>query len=386
MGAGKKWKKEDDQYLIDNWGTLSMHTLAQNLNRSEIAVRVRKDRLGLGAFLENGDYITWNQLSNAVFGSNTGTYRMKSWVKNRDFPLHTKRVENSSFRIVFLDEWWDWAEKNKDLLDFSKFEENLLGMEPEWVKVKRKHDFEKSQKYLKTPWTKTEDDKLKLLVSKQKYTYDDLSKMLRRTNGAIQRRLCDLGVKDRPVKADNHTKWTEEDFKKLGELIKLGYGYDLIAEQIGKSSKACRGRVYQMYLTENLDKVRAIIGDGNFGDNRPERTIRQWNAMNTEERIKCREAMTNLASILKWKFKQDLKETEWGDFFQKDMCKNFCGECLVTSGCDECDHYKKIESQACKMCGKTFYERKENLYCASCRDMRKKQFLRKRAALSKRAG
>lgn len=386
MGAGKKWKKEDDQYLINNWGTLSIHTLAQKLNRSEVAVRVRKDRLGLGAFLENGDYITWNQLSNAVFGSNTGAYRMKSWVKNRDFPLHTKRVENSSFRIVFLDEWWDWAEKNKDLLDFSKFEENILGMEPEWVKVKRKHDFEKSQKYLKTPWTKIEDDKLKLLVSKQKYTYDDLSKILRRTNGAIQRRLCDLGIKDRPVKADNHTKWTEEDFKKLGELIKLGYGYDLIAEQIGKSSKACRGRVYQMYLTENLDKVRAIIGDKNFGDNRPERTIKQWNAMNTEERIECREAMTNLVSILKWKFKQELKETEWGDFFQKDMCKNFCGDCLSTSGCDECDHYKKIEPQACKMCGKTFYERKENLYCASCRDMRKKQFLRKRAALSKRAG
>ena len=41
-------------------------------------------------------------------------------------------------------------------------------------------------------------------------------------------------------------------------------------------------------FTENLDKVREIMGDGNFGDNRPERTIKQMNAMNTEERILIR--------------------------------------------------------------------------------------------------
>ena len=130
--------------------------------------------------------------------------------------------------------------------------------------------------------------------------------MLRRTNGAIQRRLCDLGVKGRPVRADNHTRWTNEDFLKLGELIKAGYGYDLIAEELRKSSKACRGRVYQMYLTENLDKVRQIMGDGNFGDNRPERTLKQWNSMNTEERIECREELTKFAAIIQWRFKQQL--------------------------------------------------------------------------------
>ena len=61
-----KWTKEEEQYLQDNWGTLSVKTLAKNLGRSENAINVRKHRLGLGSFLENGDYITFNQLKCAI--------------------------------------------------------------------------------------------------------------------------------------------------------------------------------------------------------------------------------------------------------------------------------------------------------------------------------
>lgn len=381
MGLSRNWTKEEEEYLKEKWGTLSVKTLAKNLNRSENAILVRKTRLGLGAFLESGEYVSFNQLKLAI-GVDYGGYKNISWIKNRDFPVKTKRVNNCSFKIVYLEDWWKWAEQNKNVLDFSKFEENMLGEEPEWVKVKRRHDIERNQKYITTQWTKAEDDKLIRLVKKQKYTYAELSTMLRRTNGAIQRRLSDLGVKDRPIKADNHTRWTESEKMQLGYLIKMGYGYDLIADEIGKSSKAIRSVVYLMYLTENLDRVRVIMGNGEFGDNRPERKIRQWNTMNTEERIAAKEALTQLTAILQYRFKQQVNETEFGQYFQRDMCKNFCGECLKSAGCDECETFKKIDPQNCKMCGKTFWERKENLYCSSCRDMRKKQWLRKRFILN----
>jgi hypothetical protein len=39
-------------------------------------------------------------------------------------------------------------------------------------------------------------------------------------------------------------------------MVDSGYSYELIAEKIGKSSKALRGRVYSFYRTENLDKAR----------------------------------------------------------------------------------------------------------------------------------
>lgn len=382
MGQAKNWTIKEKSYLIDNWGTVSVPTLCKKLKRSENAIMVMKNRLDLGPFLECGDYISWNQLQIALgLGLSGSGYKITSWIRNRNFPLHIKRVNNNSFKIVYIEEFWKWAKDNRDFLDFSKFEENVLGEEPEWVKVKRRIDFEKNRKYVRTPWTAAEDSKLIFLLKQYKYTYDELSKILRRTNGAIQRRICDLGLKDRPVKADNHIKWTDADFELLGKLIKSGYGYDLIAESIGKSCKAVRGRVYSMYLTENLDMVRKYIGDGKFGDNRPERKIKQWNVMNTKERIDARNALISFTAILKNEFKNQINQTEWGEFFQKDMCINFSGECLNTAGCDECNNYIKIEPQYCKMCGNTFFDKKITTFCSRCRNMRKKQYLRKRAAL-----
>lgn len=299
MGQARNWTNEEKQYLQDNWGIKSKQTIAKNLNRSLNAIDVMKNRLGLGAFLENGDYVTWNQLQIALgLGLSGSGYKMISWVKNRDFPIHTKRVGSNSFKVVYLEEFWEWAEKNKELLDFSKFEKNSFGAEPSWADDKRKHDFEKLRKYINTPWTKTEDERLRYLLNQYKYSYDDLSKLLRRTNGAIQRRMCDLGIKERPLKADNHIKWTDEDFNRLGDLIKAGYGYELISERIGKSAKAIRGRVYGMYLTENLDKVRMIMGSGNWGINRPDRTISQYNVMNTDERKQVRDLVAKLARMI----------------------------------------------------------------------------------------
>lgn len=258
MGQARNWTEEEKQYLQDNWGALSKKTIAKNLGRSLNAIEVMKNRLCLGAFLENGDYITWNQLQIALGLSGSGD-KMVSWVHNRNFPLHTKRVDSNSFKIVYVDEFWKWAEKNKDLLDFTKFDENAMGAEPEWVKVKRKHDHEKNRKYISTPWTKTEDEKLNYLLKQFKYSYHELSTMLRRTNGAIQRRMCNLGIKERPLKADNHIKWTDEEKKILIDMIKSGYGYELISERLGKSSKAIRGRVYDNYGSESLDKVRSKL-------------------------------------------------------------------------------------------------------------------------------
>ena len=371
----RPWTKEDYQYLSDNWGSKSVGTICKKLNRSENAIHVKVQRLGLGAFLDQGEYVTWNQLLIAIGCTGGWGYKIKSWVENRGFPLKAKRVNKSTYKVVYVDDFWEWAEKNKDLLDFSNFEGNALGKEPSWVKVKRKHDFEKNTKYIKTPWTTTEDSRLKYMLEQQKYTYSDLSKMLRRTNGAIQRRICDLKIKARPVKADNHVKWTDEEFYFLGELIKAGNGYELISEKIRKSSKAIRGRVYGMYLTENLDKVRTILGTGNWGDNRPERKVKQYLLMNQEEKQQTKEFLTRLSAILRYQYKEYF---EVSDYWQKDLCQYWIGYCEKDQiSCDECIEFQRIRPQYCKRCGSTFYERKENDFCSICRKARKSRGFKK---------
>ena len=140
MSGKRRWSAEDEEYLCENWGTISIPTLASNLGRTEKGIKVRANRLGLGAALESGDYITFNQLMHALQGTHVHAYTLKSWVKNRGMPVHYKRVNKNRFRVVYIDEFWEWAEKHRSFIDFSKMERFALGAEPKWVNEQRGKD------------------------------------------------------------------------------------------------------------------------------------------------------------------------------------------------------------------------------------------------------
>lgn len=106
----KPWTEEEENYLSENWGHMSVPNLCKNLDRSKNAIMVRVQRLGLPPFLESGEYITLNQLMTAMTGSTHHSYQMKSWVKNRGLPVHNKRNNQCTFRVVYIEEFWKWAE------------------------------------------------------------------------------------------------------------------------------------------------------------------------------------------------------------------------------------------------------------------------------------
>ena len=117
-------------------------------------------------------------------------------------PVKWHVVKKNRFRVIDIDAFWKWAEDNKSILDFSRFEKYSLGAEPDWVDVKRKADYKKLQLHGQhnAAWTKTEDDKLRYLLSKGTYTYSDLAAELRHSEGAIKRRILDLGINKKPVR------------------------------------------------------------------------------------------------------------------------------------------------------------------------------------------
>lgn len=265
----KTWTPEEEQYLEDHWGTVSIPGIAKKLGRTVHAVKVRVTRMGLGGMLGSGDYVTFNQLMIALTdNSKSYSYQMESWVRRRGFPIHTKRVDKCVWRVVFLDEFWKWAEQHRSFIDFSKLEPLALGKEPEWVPEQRKKDFQAFALQRKDPWTPDEDSRLKMLLKQHKYGYVELSEILRRSEGAIVRRCNDLGLKERPVRADNHGKasvWTDADYQALADGIRHGDSYPVIGKAVGRSEKAVRGKVYFTYLTEDADKIRTMLKDGPCG-------------------------------------------------------------------------------------------------------------------------
>lgn len=387
MGQGKQWTKDEYDYLKNNWGYYSISAIAKNLNRSIQAIKTKASRLKLGSALHSSDKITFNQLFLTVYGHNTSTYTKEVWVKN-DFPIYKQKVVDCSFDVVDIDKFWKWAEIHSELINFSDFPQGALGIEPEWVPIKRKQDEAKKVHIKTSPWTKSEDELLKQYLRLYKYSYNELSKMLMRSCGAIQKRICDLGLRERPIKAENHNKWSKDDFHMLGELIKQRYTYESMSDILNRSSKAIRGRVFDYYLTENLDNVRVMIDNGSFGDNLPERPIRYMRVMTDEDKKKTKSLLSNLAWVLREKAKYDSGVSEeYKDFWQKDMCKNWSdiyGCTKSCSDCDSCNQFQRIAPQGCVRCGCTFYERKKNKYCAACRNARLKSAKRKYAYLTKR--
>ena len=373
--GSRTWKPEEEDYLMEKWGQISVPAIAKKLNRTTNAVKVKAQRLGLGAVLMAGEYVTLNQLLLAVNGgSSSYGYKMKSWVENRGLPVHTKKVNRCSFRVVYIEELWEWAERYRSFIDFSKMEPLALGEEPGWVAEQRKKDFEAYAIQRKDPWGEDEDSRLKMLLSKHRYSWAEISEMMHRSHGAIARRCRDLGIKDRPVSMEltgKHGTWTSEDFEILADGIRHGDSYAAIGKAVGRSEKCVRSKVYNDYLTENADKVREMLGDGAWGHGAPEMDVRHGFYI-SRTRHQVRRDLSALVTVLR----KRMNDLGYDPYWQRFMCMNWddIGGCSVgCTDCDSCTAFRRIQPQYCARCGGTFYERKENRFCAACRTARKKQ-------------
>ena len=378
MRHDKKWTKEEERLLSEEWGMYSADTIAKHLGRSRNAIIVRVARLGLGAHLENSSLFSFNILLKELGYSGGYEERLKRF-EAAGLKIHMQRVKDCSFRMVDIDEFWEFAEKNKHLIDFSRLEECALGAEPAWVKAKRSEDFKRKcmVKPHNEKWSEAEDKELLRLLRMYRYTYPEIADRLHRSEGAIQRRVNDLGIKERPIKADNHNLWTEEQLQTLCRMIKAGSNYESMSRAIGKSSKAIRGKVFTVYLTENLAKVSKLLGDGEWGDNRPERRIGQKQLMSVEEKTEVKEKMSKLASLLTYQIRKHFDDQ---DNWQRNLCQHWDKVKGCTAGetdCDSCSSFQRLRPQYCVRCGATFYERQQNRICERCRIQRKKQGYRK---------
>lgn len=210
-----------------------------------------------------------------------------------------------------------------------------------------------------------------------RYTCTEIAARLCRSEGSITRQITELGIKERPLIADKQSTWTEEQLQTLGRMMKAGSNYETMSAVLGKSTKAIRGKVFTTYLTERLDKACALMGDGAFGDNRPERKLSQRLLMTVEEKTEVKESMSKLVGLLTYQIRKHFDDQ---DNWQRNLCQHWDPVKGCTAGgvnCDDCADFLRIRPQYCGRCGATFFERKENRICERCRQARKKSAARK---------
>jgi DNA-binding NarL/FixJ family response regulator len=78
------------------------------------------------------------------------------------------------------------------------------------------------------------------MVNSQKYTYPEIAERLKRSEAAIKRKLYDLGAKN--PKQTKKRLWTPEQEQLIISMYNQGYGLNTIAQKVGKSALAVRGK------------------------------------------------------------------------------------------------------------------------------------------------
>lgn len=246
---GKSWTEEEILFLEEKWGVMSRTGIAKKLGRSVSAIQNKAQRIGLGSPLLHLDGITLNQLAE-VFGLHYGIVR--NWRDKYGLPVKSKRVvRKRPFQYVEYPAFWKWAEANKQMIDFSRLERYSIGAEPDWVEEKRKADrkrFQHRPESHPTPWTEADDKKLIWMLEQYKYTYPEISQELKRSHGAIKRRMHDLGIKASPVRLNNQNKYSKEEERLIIDMMEKGYCFEEIASQLGRNRSALgvRGKVERM--------------------------------------------------------------------------------------------------------------------------------------------
>jgi hypothetical protein len=171
----RSWTREDSEYLQERWGVVSIKAIAKHLERSFNAVKLKAQRLHMGDPRMNFEGITINQLAIAL---DRDHHILKGWIKRYGMPAKKKIFcQESRVLVISYSEFWKWAEQHKELLNLAKMESNMLGAEPDWVKIKRSADIKRSQKTKQAvDWTPKDDQLLIQLVQMKGVTYPYLAK------------------------------------------------------------------------------------------------------------------------------------------------------------------------------------------------------------------
>lgn len=276
------WNDNEVNFLLNKWDVYTLKRLSKELDRSVGSIQNKARSLGFENHLISGEYISISEIYKTIYNKKSDSRTVCRWI-NKGLKFYYRPIINKKVKCTKMPLFWKWAEKNQSILNFSRFEENSLGREPKWVKIKRRNDI--NSIHLNRPWNKIEDIRLKKYLNDFKYTYKDLASIFDRSELSIKGRISQLNLKERPV-ISNRIKWNDDDDKLLGEYINNRLNVRIISEKLNRSEKSIRSRIFEFYLTENIDKAAEILNGSSFGDNRPVGAIIKNGSKNNKDDLK----------------------------------------------------------------------------------------------------
>lgn len=177
----KNWTQEEIRFLKENVGSMKISTISQKLNRTENSVMCKMKKMGIAYTKNQTGHLSTHQLGKLLSVDRT---TIIGWMKRHGLK-YSKKVTRSTKCFYFIDpnDFWEWAERNREKIDFSKIECNSIAPEPVWVRNERDKPKEEHYKV----WSVKEERALKMMVLSG-YSFNEVAQKLSRTKTSVQRK------------------------------------------------------------------------------------------------------------------------------------------------------------------------------------------------------
>lgn len=187
---GRNWLEEDLKSFSEDWcdGSISKARLQKKYNRSYFSLRKKALELKLGSRPHNDEYLSISDICEEMQVSHD---RVSNWLK-----IGLKYKKNRSGRTKYLidsEDLLEFLESHRDMFDASRISEYLFTDEPDWLIEKRKIDRNYYQDNLRLEYT-NEDDKIIVSMFKRGKSNAEIAKVLKRTESAIKYHLYALNL------------------------------------------------------------------------------------------------------------------------------------------------------------------------------------------------
>lgn len=177
----RNWTREEEAYLAQQAGMTRIDSIAKKLDRTVISVELKMKRMGIANTRDQVGLMTMGELAR-LLGVDRNT--VKHWADRYGLQYQKRKTKREkTFYFVDTNDFWDWAFKYKDKVDFSKIERHSLPPEPSWVEPLRM--IRKETRY--KPWTIQEEKKL-LEQMKSNKPLEDIAKSMNRSLTSVERK------------------------------------------------------------------------------------------------------------------------------------------------------------------------------------------------------
>ncbi|WP_142383608.1 helix-turn-helix domain-containing protein [Bacillus sp. V5-8f] len=177
----KNWTEVEIEFLKEQVGIMKLSTIARQLGRTEQALLSKMKRIGISNTKAQTGYLTTYELAKAL---KVDPATVRGWISRHGLNC-TKKITRTTkkFYLIHPEDFWQWAEVNREKLDFSKIEYQSIIPEPCWVAGERKK--EKTANY--KAWSIKEEEKLLVLFS-EGYSAKEVAGRLNRSIVSVQRK------------------------------------------------------------------------------------------------------------------------------------------------------------------------------------------------------